>query len=204
MNNKSHWERVYQTAEAGQVSWTQKIPMTSLRFIQGFHLPKTASIIDIGGGDSTFVDFLLEEGFENITILDISATALEKSKERLGPLAAKVKWFAKDIVDFQPQQTYDVWHDRATFHFLISSEQITSYVNLTTQSVKVGGYMIIGTFSDNGPEKCSGLMVQQYSDASLGDLFKNEFNKVTCIIEDHDTPFNTVQNFLFCVFQRAR
>jgi 2-polyprenyl-3-methyl-5-hydroxy-6-metoxy-1,4-benzoquinol methylase len=176
------------------------VPTTSLQFIHAFQLPKTVKIIDIGGGDSKLADYLLEEGFTDITVLDISAQAIEKAKKRLGSNAAKIKWLVHDVTDFVPDNTYDVWHDRATFHFLTRHEQIANYVNKAAKAVK--GYMIIGTFSDNGPEKCSGLPVQRYSESALTAELQKSFAKIRCITEDHITPFNTHQNFLFCSFKK--
>ncbi|MGN6639180.1 MAG: class I SAM-dependent methyltransferase [Mucilaginibacter sp.] len=197
---KNHWETVYQTKNPDEVSWTQEIPKTSLDFIHSFRLNKKSSIIDIGGGDSKLADFLLEEGFEDITVLDISATALQKAKNRLGEKAKKVKWIISDITEFEPKQHYDVWHDRATFHFLTTPEQVKSY--LTTARKAVSHYMTIGTFSDKGPEKCSGLTVKQYTEDQLQNLLSENFDKIRCVNEDHVTPFQTKQNFLFCSFKK--
>src|SRR6187402_3411524 len=121
---KNHWETVYETKTPEQVSWTQEIPKTSLDFINSFNPDKSARIIDIGGGDSNLVDFLLDQGFENISVLDISAKALEKAKLRLGEKAKKVNWIVSDITEFEPQTTFDIWHDRAAFHFLTEDSQI--------------------------------------------------------------------------------
>jgi len=197
---KNHWETVYESKKPDQVSWTQAVPKTSLYFIHSFGLTKTASIIDIGGGDSKLVDYLLAEGFTNITVLDISSRALDRTKERLGENAEKIKWVVSDITEFQPTTTYDVWHDRATFHFLTTSEQIEKYIDIARKSVT--GYLIIGTFSDSGPKKCSGLDIRQYTEQALTTELQNGFDKLTCITEDHTTPFGTTQNFLFCSFKR--
>ncbi|NQY29358.1 MAG: class I SAM-dependent methyltransferase [Flavobacteriaceae bacterium] len=200
LDRKKHWETVYKTKDPDQVSWTQETPKTSLKLINSFGLKKTAKIIDIGGGDSTLVDFLLDEGFENITVLDISAKSLEKAKNRLGAKANKVSWIVSDITEFEPKMTYDVWHDRATFHFLTTTEQIKKYLKTARKSVN--GFLIIGTFSQNGPEKCSGLEIKQYNEKELTSELKDGFDKIKCITEDHLTPFNTKQNFLFCSFKR--
>lgn len=143
---------------------------------------------------------MLEEGFENITVLDISAKALEKAQKRLGEKAKKVSWIVSDITDFKPTTTFDVWHDRATFHFLTTTEQVEKY----KQTVKntVNGYLIIGTFSENGPSKCSGLDITQYSQEKLTTEFSEAFEKISCLTEDHKTPFDTFQNFLFCSFKK--
>lgn len=150
-STKNHWDTVYKTKEPNQVSWTQEVPQISLEFIHSFGLTKTAKIIDIGGGDSKLVDYLLDEGFENITVLDISAQALEKAKKRLGNKADKINWIVSDVTEFQPEARFDVWHDRATFHFLTTSEQVAKYLDTARNSVS--GFLTIGTFSDNGPEK---------------------------------------------------
>ena len=197
---KNHWEKVYATKEPHEVSWTQEVPKTSLEFIHSFNLSKSARIIDIGGGDSQLADHLLNEGYENITVLDISTMALERAKNRLGNKADKITWIASDITEFHPDTTYDIWHDRATFHFLTTTDQIAQYLAIAKKAVK--GYLTIGTFSENGPTHCSGLNIKQYSEAALQDQLSTGFNKIRCISEDHTTPFHTTQNFLFCSFMR--
>ncbi|MDT0294982.1 class I SAM-dependent methyltransferase [Mesonia ostreae] len=200
-NKKTHWENVYETKNPNQVSWTQEVPKTSFDLIHSFKVSKKAKIIDVGGGDSNLVDHLLEEGYENISVLDISAKALEKAKARLGAKAEKVTWVVSDVVDFKPETTYDIWHDRAAFHFLTTQEQIAQYVENTSKNVT--GYLAIGTFSKNGPLKCSGLEIKQYSEEELKDKFKNNFTPLNCFTEDHLTPFDTKQNFLFCSFKKV-
>lgn len=199
-NRKKHWENIYQTKTPEQVSWTQEIPETSLKLILSLALDKNANIIDVGGGDSKLVDFLIAEGYRNITVLDISTTALEKAKKRLGKDADFVEWIASDIVDYKPNKTFDVWHDRAAFHFLTTEEEVSSYITTVTNSVKES--LIIGTFSKDGPLKCSGLNISQYSESSLKDRFILAFEPLQCHKENHTTPFNTQQNFLFCSFRR--
>lgn len=200
IDKQKHWETVYKTKQPNEVSWTQEIPKTSLDFIHEFNLPKTANIVDIGGGDSKLVDYLLEEGFENITVLDISAEALEKAKNRLGENAQKVNWIVSDITDFEPAIKYDVWHDRATFHFLTTPKQIKKYIEIASKAVN--GFLTIGTFSEKGPDKCSGLQIKKYSEKTLTSELKKKFEKLRCITEDHVTPFQNTQNFLFCSFKR--
>ncbi len=197
---KDHWENVYATKQPHEVSWTQDVPKTSLDFIHSFGLTKTAQIIDVGGGDSQLVDCLLKEGFENITVLDISEKALEKAKIRLGKQAEKVNWVVSNITEYQPDRTFDVWHDRATFHFLTTATQIDQYLKIAEQSVN--GFLTIGTFSETGPQKCSGLNIRQYTESALTAQLENGFDKLKCITEDHTTPFGTEQNFLFCSFKR--
>ena len=199
-STKEHWEQVYLEKQPNEVSWTQEIPRTSLEFIHSFNLPNTAKIIDVGGGDSKLVDHLLDEGFTDVTVLDISANAIKRSKKRLGKKAQQVKWVVSDVTEFEPHTTFDLWHDRAAFHFLTTQEQAAKYAGIVKSCVT--GYLIISTFSQNGPKKCSGLDVKQYTEERLYDEFKNEFEKMRCLTEDHITPFNTIQNFLFCCFKR--
>lgn len=200
IDRKKHWESVYETKNPDQVSWTQETPKTSLEFIHSFGLNKNAKIIDVGGGDSKLVDHLLEEGFNSITVLDTSERAIAKAKNRLGKKANKVNWIVSDITEFKPDSSFDVWHDRATFHFLTTDQQIKKYIKIATKCVS--GYLIIGTFSSIGPKKCSGLDIKQYDEDELTMEFKNGFDKIQCVTEDHLTPFNTTQNFLFCSFKR--
>jgi hypothetical protein len=199
---QQHWDTVYETKNANEVSWTQDMPTTSLDFIHSFAVPKSAKIIDIGGGDSKLVDYLLQEGYENITVLDISAKALDKAKKRLGTQAQKVNWIVSDVINFKPATHYDVWHDRATFHFLTTNDQIEKYLQIARNAVD--GFLTIGTFSENGPDKCSGLPIKQYNENKLTSELENGFSKIRCITNDHITPFNTTQHFLFCSFRRMQ
>lgn len=201
-NKKAHWDAVYQSKQPHEVSWTQPVPKTSLDFIHSFGLPKTARIIDIGGGDSQLAEHLLREGFEQITVLDISKKAIARAKKRLGRQARKVKWVVADINDFQPAEAFDVWHDRATFHFLTEKGQVERY--LDTAKNAISRYLVVGTFSDTGPRKCSGLDIKQYSEADLEAAFEKGFQKIRCVNEDHETPFQTVQNFTFCSFTNLK
>ncbi|WP_345991885.1 class I SAM-dependent methyltransferase [Chryseobacterium sp. Chry.R1] len=198
--NKNHWDIVYETKSPDQVSWTQEKPEISLDFIASFDLKKDAKIIDIGGGESHLVDILIDKGYQDITVLDISANALEKTKKRLGKKSEKVKFIVTDITKFEPEFQYDLWHDRATFHFLTEEEQISSYLNIAGKSIK--GFMVLGTFSKNGPTKCSGLEIKQYDEESMEKQFANHFEKIQCISSDHTTPFDTIQNFTFCSFKK--
>ncbi len=197
---KEHWEKVYTTKQPNEVSWTQAVPKISLELIRRSGISKSASIIDVGGGDSLLVDHLLDEGYTNITVLDISSAALERAKQRLGEKASRVKWIVCDVTEFTPTQSYDLWHDRAAFHFLTSSEDVAAYLAITSEFVT--GFMTIGTFSDSGPDKCSGLEVHKYSEEALQDQFTKDFKRIECVTEEHITPFNTTQHFLFCLFAR--
>ncbi|HEA30810.1 MAG TPA: class I SAM-dependent methyltransferase [Leeuwenhoekiella sp.] len=201
-NRKQHWETVYETKNSEQVSWTQEKPKISLDFLDSFMLDKNAKIIDVGGGDSKLVDYLLEEGYSDITVLDISAKALEKAKSRLGDKSKQVKWIVSDITEFKPTETYDVWHDRATFHFLTTAQERDKYFQIAKKYVS--DFLIIGTFSKDGPEKCSGLNIKQYSEQELLELFGIDFDKLTCLNDNHITPFSTPQNFVFCSFKKKR
>ncbi|MES2775715.1 MAG: class I SAM-dependent methyltransferase [Bacteroidota bacterium] len=199
---QNHWENIYATTQPAEVSWTQTVPKTSMDFIHSFGVDKQAAIIDIGGGDSKLADYLLREGFKNITVLDISANALKRAKKRLGKNANKITWIVTDINEFDPGRHYDVWHDRATFHFLTTESQVSHYLAVATKALTSNGFITIGTFSENGPEKCSGLPVKQYSETSLGNQLTAHFMKIKCITEDHITPFKTRQHFLFCSFKK--
>ena len=201
MDNKKHWEEVYRTKSPQEVSWTQEIPTTSLRLIQEANISKDEAIIDIGGGDSKLVDYLIQEGYTNITVLDISKNALEKAKIRLGDKANLVEWIESDINTFVPKKNYALWHDRAVFHFLNKEVEIKRYNDLVTQHTTK--QFIIGTFSNNGPIKCSGLDIKQYTAKELKTLFGHSFELVTSFNEDHNTPFNTIQNFTFASFKRT-
>lgn len=201
-NIQNHWDTVYKTKNPNQVSWTQDFPKTSLDFIASFGVSKSAKIIDVGGGDSKLVDYLLDAGFENITVLDISAVALEKTKKRLGEKAQKINWVVGDVTEFQTDTIFDIWHDRATFHFLTTNNEIAKYLNIARNAVS--GFLTIGTFSENGPEKCSGLTIKQYSEENLTKELHDGFYKIKCVTEDHLTPFETTQNFLFCSFKRTQ
>lgn len=199
-NYKDHWENVYETKNPNDVSWTQKVPQTSLNLIEKVSKDKSSKIIDIGGGDSNLVDFLLEKRFTNISVLDISAKALEKANIRLETQAENVDWILTDITEFKTNTKYDVWHDRAAFHFLTRQDEIKKYVEIVRSAVS--DTLIIGTFSVNGPQKCSGLPISQYNEERLKDIFSKDFELVKSFTEDHITPFDTVQNFIFCQFKK--
>lgn len=204
VNQKKHWENIYETKDEHDFSWFQEYPKTSVEFLSLFGLPKESSIIDIGGGDSHFVDALIELGYKNIYVLDISDKAIERAKKRLGKNADKVNWIVSDITKFKTFKKFDFWHDRAAFHFLTNDSEVEKYVNIAEQSINKSGYLILGTFSKTGPEKCSGLEIKQYSEASMSNRFEKGFSRIKCIEETHTTPFNTQQNFLFCSFQKNK
>jgi SAM-dependent methyltransferase len=197
MSTKLHWEKIYSEKSPQEVSWTQEIPETSIEFFNELKLSKTSPIIDIGGGESKFVDFLLAEGYQNISVLDISENALKRAKDRLGEKSKNIEWIVCDINDFNPKKKYALWHDRAVFHFLTSNVEINRYVENVKQNSE---NFIVGTFSTSGPKKCSGLEISQYDKNLLSKLFEESMtiNKVEYI--NHITPFETTQNFIFCSF----
>ena len=202
LSTQNHWDKVYNTKAEDEVSWFQPYPKMSMEFVELFNLPLNANIIDIGGGDSHFVDALLDKGYQNIWVLDISIKAIERAKLRLGKRAKLVQWIVSDVTAFKPEVQFDFWHDRAAFHFLTTEDKIYKYVSIAEDAIKNNGYLILGTFSENGPEKCSGLTIKQYSEASMSARFEVGFDRIKCIQEDHITPFNAVQNFLFCSFKK--
>lgn len=198
-----HWEKIYQNKDLKDLSWFEQTPTISLEFLEQFKISKTAKIIDIGGGDSFFVDHLLYSGYQDITVLDISESALNKAKIRLAEKADKVKWIVADIADFNPTEKYDFWHDRAAFHFLTQEHEIVNYIDTVQKSINAKGILVMGTFSKNGPEKCSGIEIKQYSEASMTEQLGVFFEKIKCVTVDHVTPFKTFQNFIFCSFKKS-
>ncbi len=204
MENKEHWENVFSTKTEKEVSWYQEYPQISVNFVEQFQLPLNAKIIDIGGGDSYFIDALLDLGYSNLYLLDISKNAIERIKIRLGKNASKVTFIISDILDFQPEIQFDFWHDRACFHFLTTKNEIEKYQEIISKSIAVNGKMVIGTFSENGPKKCSGLEISQYSDEKLKQVFDKNFEFINSEIMDHKTPFETIQNFVFCSFNKNK
>jgi len=205
MNNfdrKKHWETIYQSKDLKDVSWFQSSPETSLHFFKQFNVALSAKIIDVGGGDSLLVDYLLDLGYRNISVLDISEAAIEKAKQRLGERAKQVTWIVADAATFKPSEKYDFWHDRAAFHFLTDERDISNYLETAQKNIKPEGVLVIGTFSEQGPQKCSGIEIKQYSETSMNDLLTNFFSKIKCITVDHKTPSGRVQNFVFCSFRK--
>lgn len=201
-DRKKHWETIYRTKELKNVSWFQPTPETSLSFFKQLSIPANAKIIDIGGGDSFLVDNLLEMGYQDITVLDISEAALEKAKLRLGKRSENVKWIAADAASFKPFEQYDFWHDRAAFHFLTDEQEIQSYLDAVQKSIKPTGVLVIGTFSEQGPIKCSGIEIKQYSETTMTERLNTYFEKIKCVTVNHKTPFDTIQNFIFCSFRK--
>ncbi|WP_299582464.1 class I SAM-dependent methyltransferase [uncultured Sunxiuqinia sp.] len=202
-DRKKHWEHIYQTKSSNEVSWFESVPQTSLNFFSQFQVPLTAKIIDIGGGDSLLVDHLLDRGYQNLTILDISEAAINRAKERLQERASRVKWIVADAATFQPTERYDFWHDRAAFHFLTQEDEIANYLQTAQQSINPSGVLVIGTFSEQGPDRCSGIPIKRYSEKAMTERLETFFEKIKCITVDHQTPFSSVQNFVFCSFRKV-
>lgn len=203
-SRRSHWEGVYATKGEAEVSWFEETPIPSLELISEIGARPSSAIIDVGGGASRLVDNLLAMGFEDITVLDLSATALAAARARLGDKGNKVEWIVADVTQWRPSATYDVWHDRAAFHFLTEKSQQTAYVECLEAALRPGGHAIIGAFAVDGPEKCSGLPVARQSAESLGALLGPDFELVHSRRHEHVTPWRTVQRFQFNAFRRRR
>ena len=201
-NLEEHWQEVYHKKNENEVSWFQKSPKLSLDFISTLNLNLDSHIIDVGAGESSLVDNLLNLGYTNVSVLDISLKSIEKTKKRLGLKSKLVNWIVSDINDFKPKHKYDLWHDRAAFHFLKDSLEIKNYIKLLKNSLNIDADLIIATFSENGPLKCSGLEVSRYSKNSISNLLKNDFKLIKSEISIHKTPFNTTQEFLFTKFKK--
>jgi trans-aconitate methyltransferase len=199
-----HWENVYTTKGEKEVSWFEDSPTISLDLIRSAGVSTSASIIDIGGGTSRLVDVLMNEGFEAVTVLDLSKQALAIAKTRLGSLGEKVRWVVADVTTWEPSETYDVWHDRAAFHFLTEPKGRAAYAERASRAVRPGGHLIIGTFAPDGPERCSGLQVVRHDAASLGEMLGSEFALMENRLHDHQTPWGTTQRFQFSRFRRPK
>lgn len=196
-----HWENVYRSKAPTEVSWYQAHNSRSLALLAS--TPRDACIIDVGGGASTLVDDLSRDGFQNLTVLDISAGALAASKQRLGHLAERVRWIESNILDAALEHgVYDVWHDRAAFHFLVDAQDRRDYVQKVMRAVKPGGLVMVATFAEDGPTTCSGLPVMRYSPSELSEAFGDSFEPVRDERETHKTPSGTEQRFLYCVFRK--
>ena len=198
-DQSAHWEKVYQTKSADAVSWFQEHASRSLNIIRSIGAQKSAGIIDVGGGASTLVDDLMSDGFDRITVLDLSQSALEVARRRLGANSALASWIAGDIRTVElPEQAYDIWHDRAVFHFLTEPGDREAYVRQVMKAVKPGGHVIVATFAPNGPEQCSGLPVARYAPEELHGEFGPAFELVEHAVEDHATPLGSIQHFVYC------
>ena len=199
---KSHWENIYSSKKEDGVSWFQEYPKTSIDLIEKYSNNKSISIIDIGSGRSKILKNLIENEYVDLTYLDISQEACSKSKISLGAKQDLVQWYVENVLDFNTEKNFSIWHDRAVFHFLISKDDVEKYKQVVLKNIVQGGYLILGTFSENGPEKCSGLNVSRYSTESLKEIFNPEFKMIESFTIDHKTPFNTTQNFLFSIFKK--
>jgi SAM-dependent methyltransferase len=199
MDSQTHWEKIYKEKAPDAVSWYRRHLETSLALIEKTVPSRSASIIDVGGGESTLVDDLLTRGYENITVLDIAQTAIDANRKRLGNASERVHWLAADITTVElPASAYDVWHDRAVFHFLTAASDRVTYVRQIARAVRHGGHVIVGTFGLEGPVKCSGLDVVRYDAESLHKEFGIHFRLLGSSKEQHLTPFGTIQQFLYC------
>jgi 2-polyprenyl-3-methyl-5-hydroxy-6-metoxy-1,4-benzoquinol methylase len=196
-----YWDNVYRKPEK-ELTWHEPVPVTSISLIEKAALPKNAPIIDVGGGDGTLARHLLVLGYENITVLDISARAIEIGQKRLGDMASRVRWVHSNVLDFEAHGAYALWHDRATFHFLVQKEEQLGYMRSAWNSLHPAGTLILSTFSEKGPAQCSGLPVQRYSETSLASLLKSLFKKNNFITRQHITPIHTLQEFLYGRFMK--
>ena len=200
MNRKTHWEGIYSDKSPLEVSWFQKQPVLSLQLIHNTGLTTEAAIIDIGGGASVLVDHLVEQGYKHLAVLDISGTALSHAKQRLGPTAEQIEWFETDVTRFQAPHQYDIWHDRAVFHFLTNASDRTQYVETLKQTLKPGGNLILAAFAIGGPTKCSGLDIVQYDVEKLMAELGGGFTLVEETSETHVTPTEQEQQFAYFRF----
>ena len=201
-SRQAHWETVYTTKSENEVSWFQQSPAPSLELIVQAGAVIKSAIIDIGGGASRLVDRLLEQGFEDLTVLDLSGAALKAAKARLGASADRVHWLVEDATIWEPVKRYDIWHDRAAFHFLTDTNDRAAYIDRLGRGLKIGGHAIIATFAPDGPEKCSGLPVARYDGASLARTLGAAFKLLHSQRHEHATPWDSRQIFQFSVFRR--
>ena len=200
---KEHWETVYQTKALETVGWYQPVPAESLELIESLELSHRAAIIDVGGGDSLLSDQLLQRGYTDLTVLDISGAALRRARQRHGRDAKKIYWIESDVLEFTPERTYDLWHDRATFHFFTKGPQIKRYLEIAHRVIRPGGHLVLGTFSDKGPPTCSGLPVQRYSIAQQQGTVNPFFKMIRGVNLDHQTPSGGIQAYTFGLFNRV-
>ena len=198
---KSHWENIYSSKQSNELSWTQKIPQISLDLIKSLNLSKSSSIIDVGGGQSMLVDFLIDLGYTNISVLDLSKNAISKTKRRLGENAKKVNWIETDILNFKSSIKFDLCHDRALFHFLTKKNDVKKYINKISL---FASKLVVGTFSIEGPKRCSGLEIRQYNQNSMKETFERAgFKSISFSKSNHLTPSNRIQKFIFGVFENS-
>ena len=203
VSRKAHWENLYTTKGEKEVSWFQENPAPSLELIALAGVAANASIIDVGGGASRLIDSLVERKMGQMTVLDLSSAALDAAKERLGEAGAGVEWIVADVTTWEPAKTYDLWHDRAAFHFLTDQADQSAYVDRLKRALKRGGCVIIGTFALDGPERCSGLPIMRHDAASLSAMLGTDFKLIDTRRHEHTTPWGAVQRFQFSTFRRA-
>jgi SAM-dependent methyltransferase len=201
-NRQAHWENVYQTKGERDVSWFQETPEISLDLIRATGAGTAASIIDIGGGASRLADALLDDGYRSLTVLDLSDKALATSRARLGARAGQVTWLVADVTNWQPTGTFDVWHDRAAFHFLTEPQDRLAYGECVRKAVRPGGHVIIGTFAPDGPERCSGLPVVRHDHTTIAEVLGSWFKLAESRRHEHKTPGGAIQRFQFSRFRR--
>ncbi|MGB5165214.1 MAG: hypothetical protein WBN09_12380 [Woeseiaceae bacterium] len=196
-----HWDIAYEGKPPTAVSWYQQRPEQSLRMIDTCRLSADAPILDAGAGASNLVDCLLDEGFQDVSILDISATAMQAVRQRLGIRAAGVTMLVSNVLGFVPDRRYALWHDRASFHFLTEAAEQLAYVELLRQSLRLNGYLVLATFGPEGPQRCSGLAVQRYDVEQLQEILGTDFVLRSHILHDHHTPNGSVQQFQYSCWQ---
>jgi SAM-dependent methyltransferase len=202
-DRKAHWERVYTTKAETEVSWFESDPVPSLEALARIGADCRTAVIDVGGGSSRLVDRLVHDGYEDVTVLDVSAAALDVAKARLGEAAGKVRWLVADVTDWAPERTYDVWHDRAAFHFLVVRADQAAYVGRLEQALRPGGHAIIATFAPDGPERCSGLPVARHDGESLAAVLGADFSLIESRRRGHRTPSGAAQRFQFSIFRHG-
>ena len=200
-SRRAHWQDVYGSKDPTEVSWYQPVPERSLKLIRETGVAKSDPVLDVGGGASTLVDHLLQEGYSDISVLDIAGNALDRSRARLGKSAEAVDWIEADVTIFSPPRQYALWHDRAVFHFLTDSSDRDNYIDVVTRAVESNGYIVLATFGPEGPERCSGLDIRRYSVQRLQDLFGDRFRLGGDYLEDHVTPAGATQQFLYSWWQ---
>ena len=201
VSRKEHWEHVYETKGAMELSWYQPVPEKSVELIRETKMPLDAPIIDVGGGTSTLVDLLVDSDYCDITILDIARNALDKSHERLGKCASNVQWIESDVLEFEPQRRYSIWHDRAVFHFQVEIERVRKYLEVMHKALMPNGFLALSTFGPEGPQRCSNLPTRRYSVDELSDLLDAHFDLVVSELEDHLTPGEVQQQFLYTLWR---
>ena len=199
---EEHWNTIYRTKDTTRVSWYQDYPKTSFDLITTTNVEKSRPILDVGGGDSSLVDVLLASGYTDVTVVDIASEALRKAQRRLGAQAQQIRWIVADVLHMPDDLQVDIWHDRATFHFLRMQEDIARYAGNAAQHIKPHGYLVLGTFSLSGPQECSGLPVSRYSEETIKEVFRADFQHIRSFDEEHTTPFHTTQLFLWTILKK--